>query len=412
MKKSLAYSVVQIKCVMRVMPRSMCITLLLGCCIFLMAAVVLYLQEHSEEKTKVTIGLVGDLEESYLGFGIRAIKALDSSRFTIDFIELDEQEAIKKLEQGELKSYIKVPEGFLESILRGELEPLLYVSPMGNQMLSGMIVNEVVKAVSLLMRDTQNAVFAMQDYIKEQGFLSEYSRHTNAISIRYLDFILDRPSVFALEQLGISGNQSSMQAYYVCSFSVLFLLLWGMVGCPIFIKRDIALIKMLQATGQKAVVQVVGEWIAYVIFMFGNIVVLFLLFAISATVIEFTLPEWSDSMIKEIICYAISFLPVLLLISSFQMLLFEVSSEFVSGILLQFLCAIGLGYLSGCFYPISFFPKSIEILANVLPTKIAIDYLSQTLLSQSNILPLASILGYMGFFLLWTVVIRQKKVSA
>ena len=412
MKKSLAYSVVQIKRVMRVMPRSMCITLLLGCCIFLMAAVVLYLQEHSEEKTKVTIGLVGDLEESYLGFGIRAIKALDSSRFTIDFIELDEQEAIKKLEQGELKSYIKVPEGFLESILRGELEPLLYVSPMGNQMLSGMIVNEVVKAVSLLMRDTQNAVFAMQDYIKEQGLLSEYSRHTNAISIRYLDFILDRPSVFALEQLGISGNQSSMQAYYVCSFSVLFLLLWGMVGCPIFIKRDIALIKMLQATGQKAVVQVVGEWIAYVIFMFGNIVVLFLLFAISATVIEFTLPEWSDSMIKEIICYAISFLPVLLLISSFQMLLFEVSSEFVSGILLQFLCAIGLGYLSGCFYPISFFPKSIEILANVLPTKIAIDYLSQTLLSQSNILLLASILGYMGFFLLWTVVIRQKKVSA
>ncbi len=411
MKKSLAYSVVQIKRVMRVMPRSVCITLLLGCCIFLMAAVVLYSQEHSEEKTKVKIGLVGDLEESYLGFGIRAIKAFDSSRFTIDFIELEEQEAIEKLEQGELKSYIKVPEGFLESILRGELEPLLYVSPMGNQMLSGMIVNEVVKAVSLLMRDTQNAVFAMQDYIKEQGLLSEYSRHTNAISIRYLDFILDRPSVFALEQLGISGNQSSMQAYYICSFSVLFLLLWGMVGCPIFIKRDMVLIKMLQARGQKAVVQVAGEWIAYVIFMLGNILVLFLLFAISATVIEFTLPEWSDSVIKEVIYYAISFLPVILLISSFQMLLFEISSEFVSGILLQFLCAISLGYLSGCFYPISFFSKSIETLANVLPTKIAIDYLSQTLLSQSSMLQLASILAYMGFFLLWTVVIRQKKLS-
>ena len=47
---------------------------------------------------------------------------------------------------------------------------------------------------------------------------------------------------------------------------------------------------------------------------------------------------------------------------------------------------------------------------NVLPTKIAIDYLSQTLLLQSSMLQLASIFGYTVFFLLWTVVIRQKKL--
>ena len=412
MKKSLAYSVVQIKRVMRVMPRSMCITLLLGCCIFLMATVVLHSQEYSEEKTKVMIGLVGDLEESYLGFGIRAIKALDSSRFAIDFIELEEQEAIKKLEQGELKSYIKVPKGFLESIKKGELEPLIYVSPIGNQMLSGMIMNEVVKAVSLLMRDTQNAVFAMQDYINEQGLSQQYSIHTNTISIRYLDFILDRPSVFALEQLGVSGNQISMQAYYVCSFSVLFLLLWGMVGCPIFIKRDMALIKMLQAKGQKALHQVTGEWIAYVILMLGNILVVWILFAIIAIKIEITLPEWNDTILQELVRYIISFIPVVLLISSFQMLLFEVSSEFVSGILLQFLCAMGLGYLSGCFYPISFFPKSIETMVCVLPTKMALDYLGQILLSQQSIWQFIFLMGYTILFFLLTVWIRSKKLLA
>lgn len=412
MKKSLAYSIVQIKRVIRVMPRSIGITLILGCCIAFMAAVLLYSEEHSEEKTKVTIGLVGDLDEAYLGFGIRAIKALDSSRFFIDFIELEEKEAIKKLEQGELKSYIKVPERFLESIRKGELEPLIYVSPMGNQMLSGMIVNEVVKAVSLLMRDTQNAVFAMQDYIKERGLLKEYSTHTNAISIRYLDFILDRPSVFALEQLGVSGNQLSIQAYYVCGFSVVFLLLWGMMGCLVFIKRDMALAKLLQARGEKALHQIAGEWIAYLILMLGNILVVWILVVISTTKIEFTLPEWKDTIVQELVHYMLFFIPVVLLISSFQMLLFEVSSGVVSGILLQFLCAIGLGYLSGCFYPISFFPKSIELLANGLPTKIALDYLSKKLLSQQGMLQLGLMIGYTVLFFLLTVLTRHKKLSA
>ncbi len=412
MKKSLAYSIVQIKRVIRVMPKSMGITLILGCFIVLMATVFVYSQEHSEEKTKVSIGLVGDLEESYLGFGIRAIKALDSSRFAIDFIELEEQEAIRKVEQGQLQSYIKVPEGFLEAIRRGKLEPLVYVSPMGNQMLSGMIVNEVVKSVSSLMKDTQNAVFAMQDYIKERGPLQEYSTHTNAISVRYLDFILARPSVFELKELGVSGSQLSIEAYYVCGFSILFLLLWGMIGCLVFIKRDMTLVKVLQAKGQKAITQVVGEWIAYLILMLGNIGMLFLLFIIGANSMNFMLLEWNNSIISEIIRYAICFIPVVFLISSFQLFLFEVSSDFVSGILLQFLCAIGLGYLSGCFYPISFFPKSIEMLSYVLPTKIAIDYLSQIILSQPSILLFVLVIGYTGIFFLLTVLLRHKKLLA
>ena len=52
---------------------------------------------------------------------------------------------------------------------------------------------------------------------------------------------------------------------------------------------------------------------------------------------------------------------------------------------MQFLFAIVLGYLSGCFYPLSFFPKSVETIASILPTKVALDYLNKSLLSQQKI---------------------------
>ena len=410
MKNTFSYSLVQLKRMIKILPKSIGITLFLSCCIALLGIAFVESQENSEEKTKISIGLVGNLEESYMGFGIRAIQTLDSSRFTIEFVELEEQEAIKRVEQGNLNSYIKVPDGFLDAIMQGELKPLLYVSKTGNQMLSGMIVQEVVKAVSILMRDTQNAVFAMQDYIRERELREVYTEHTNTISIKYLDFILARPSVFEVEQIGVLGNQLSVQAYYVGAFSIVFLLLWGIMGALLFIKKDMALYKMLKAKGQKELSQIVGEWIAYVLLMLGNVFVLFFVFTIIVNQTGVTLPEWKTNVMSEMVIYGIFFVPVIVLISAIQFLLFELSSDFVSGILLQFLSAITLAYLSGCFYPLSFFPKSIEIIANVLPTKIAFDYLSKCFLSQQKIKEVVIMMIYTGVFLLLTVCIRKRRL--
>ena len=54
----------------------------------------------------------------------------------------------------------------------------------------------------------------------------------------------------------------------------------------------------------------------------------------------------------------------------------------ISGTILALLCAIGLGYISGCFYPISFFPEGIQRLAAILPTGILMEYMQRALLGE------------------------------
>jgi len=57
--------------------------------------------ENDKMNIRFRIGVVGDTEESYLGFGISALQTLDSSRHTIDFIELTDEEADKQLKAGD-----------------------------------------------------------------------------------------------------------------------------------------------------------------------------------------------------------------------------------------------------------------------------------------------------------------------
>ena len=52
-----------------------------------------------------------------------------------------------------------------------------------------------------------------------------------------------------------------------------------------------------------------------------------------------------------------SLIPVTIMFAAGQFFLFEAADGIVNGILMQLLCGIGMGYLSGYFYPSSFFPK-------------------------------------------------------
>ena len=142
------YLLAQMKRVKKALPAVLIMTLLLTGCIALISKVMLMADSSSEKKQKVQIGLVGDISGSYLGFGISALQHLDSSRFAIEFIEMEEEEARDRLNHGTLSAFVIVPEGFVEAAVRGENMPLTYVSTSGSLRLGSMIMNELVNTIS------------------------------------------------------------------------------------------------------------------------------------------------------------------------------------------------------------------------------------------------------------------------
>ena len=404
------YLLAQMKRVKKALPAVLIMTLLLTGCIALISKVMLIADSSSEKKQKVQIGLVGDISGSYLGFGISALQHLDSSRFAIEFIEMEEEEARDRLNHGTLSAFVIVPEGFVEAAVRGENMPLTYVSTSGSLRLGSMIMNELVNTISSLLTESQNAIYGMQNYLVHNGMSDIYWQATDELYLRFLDFILGRTTVYELELTGLSGNLS-MIGYYLCGFTVLFLLLWGIAGSPLYIKKDHALPALLSSKGQNTLSQMAGEFVAYFVLMATSFLLVIVLVAVAMGLTGFTLPEWEREGIGILFGFYVKMLPVAAVICAMQLLLFELTSDMVSGILLQFLCALSLGYLSGCFYPISFFPESIQMVQPLLPTGVAVNYGGNLLMEESTAIEMVLLLGYLVLFLVLATAVRKRKIA-
>lgn len=410
MKKCGKYTCAQLKRVLKVFPTIVVTMLLLLGCMALLMWVVLEKNNASDEKQMIQIGLAGDLEGSYLGIGIQTIQNLDSSRFAISFIDMSEEEAKEQLMQGKISAYVVIPEGFVDSVVSGENKPITYVTSVGATGVGSNIMNELVVTISKLVVESQNAIYGTQRYMKDNGMEKVYWETTDELCLQIVNFILGRTQVCELEMVGVANNLS-FTGYYVCGILVLFLLLWGIVCSPLFVKRSLALPKLLKSRGQNALSQVVGEYIAYAALMLGMLLLIFVLLAIAMGVTGFELPEWESRGIGTIFMFFVQMIPVCMLISALQFLVYEAVSGMVGSMLAQFLTAISLGYLSGCLYPISFFPESIQKLAGFLPTGAAVEYADKCLLSATMGTECIVMAVYFVGFIGLSVVLRNAKIK-
>ena len=113
----------------------------------------------------------------------------------------------------------------------------------------------------------------------------------------------------------------------------------------------------------------------------------------------------------DMIRFAVAVLPVICCVAAMQCFLYSIVSSLTEGILLNFIGTVGLGYLSGCFYPTYFFPQSIQTLAEFLPTGIAMKYLTQILCDFPSIEQMGLLLSYAGLFLGMAVMVKKRKMA-
>jgi hypothetical protein len=373
----------------------------------LLAAMILDLDASDAGKQRLNIGIVGDPTDTYLNLGIYAIETLDSSRFSVSFQRVDKREAEAQLKAGSLSAYLVIPDGFVEAVSRGENKPITYVSTDGAMGLGSAIADEVVGSVSDLLLESQNAIFGMQRYGLDHGVGTDLSVSGDKLSENYMAAILNREALYDMDIVGVSGNLS-MLGYYLCGLSLVFLLLWGIGGCSLFVGRDLSLNRVLRAKGLGSLRQVTGEYVAWFSLMVVSFACACLAFALFLKFSGFSITELGD--FHDVFLFFLAMLPVAAMLSMLQFFLYELVSGPIHCILLQFSLAIALGYLSGCFYPIQFFPESIQHLQAFLPTGAGLLYLEARLSGGPCLGSLAAVLIYFVVFFCLTVLVRQRRL--
>ncbi|MBQ7922007.1 MAG: ABC transporter permease [Clostridia bacterium] len=406
MKSGARYWFLQMKRVGKILPAVCLFTLVLCIGIGGLLYALVAENENDEKNIRFRIGVVGDTNESYLGFGISALQTLDSSRHTIEFAELTETEARTQLKDGTLDAYIVIPEDFVSAIVHGEVRQLQYVTTPQAADFSTLIRDELLDTVSVMLIESQKGLYGFIDAV-DQVKAADRGEHLDRLNRQYFSMILSRDALCEVEIIGTVGGASLMGSLF-CGLAVFYILLSGISFCAFFIRREKSLSCILRAAGMPVPVQIFCEYGAYVCGLFAVTVLPILLLCCTDAPAAW-IPEWDAEYTAVFVC---STAGVMLCLAAMQFCLYELSSGVTGSILVQFIVSLAMAYVSGCLYPVYFFPETVQKISPWLPAGAAQNCLASALTGENAGVQWLVLLLYAAVFLGIAVLVRRKTMTA
>ena len=357
---------------------------------------------NSEENRKFEIALTGDTESKYIDLGLSVMRTMDKSRFSINFSQMSESEAKRALSNGDISAYVVLPEDFIENALRGENDKIKYVTSPGGGGITTMFKNEITQLVTEIVVNSQKGTYGVADAAEDAGLKKKVQRYIDQISLDYVELIFNRSEVYEVKELGIVGGLSMIEAV-VCGLIVVFIMLMGIPYVIIYCGKDKTLSKLLKSRGYSILPQVLCEYTAHLISMLLLVAVIISVLALGVTVLEIM-------TVNDLLPIISLLIPVIFMISAFNMMIFEISDNVVSGVLLHFFITLSLCYVSGCMYPAFAFPNILRKIAQFLPTGLARDWITAYFTDEALLRCFIGLAVYMILFLFITYFVRVRKI--
>lgn len=390
------YCILQLKRVVRFLPWALCVVLVLFGCMSLVFTAMTNTQSEDDD-AKIRIAVVSSDDSSYLQWGLAAMQ-FDSTAMSLKLVRMEEGEAMRALERGEVAAYVVFPENFIDDAMTGDVGQLRLVSTVGATGLISIFKEEVTVLVDKILSACENGAYGAGDAVADNGFEQRYYEHVNELSLEYVDFLFDRSRMYRVENL--AQDSLPLPQYMLGGLSVLLLMLCCLPFAPLFIRQDHALERMLHSRQIGLLRQTLAEFFAY-------LAALTVLLAVVVAV-----PRCSNMLPAQVSVFTLFLgaIPALLMAAALSYCLYTLSDHLVGGILLSFFAVLVLGFAGGCMYPVQMFPVTMQHLAAVLPTGIARQSITGCFLEGKlgGILPL---LGYSTAFLTVAIGLRGYKAG-
>lgn len=371
------------------------------------AAVFTKNMSFSGTREKLKIGIVGDISIPYFDAGISTLKYLDSSNQFVEIITVDEDEAASLMNKGKLSAYIIIPDGFIEAVENGSNDrQVTYVTAAGAQGIESIFKEHIADIVSTLLVNAQAGIFAMENLAVENGQRHSLYDYNYEMNMKYIKWALDRKNFIRLQEVPLS-NGVGIYGYYLCAVICSFIVFFS-IGCLfLFTGKNNDRYKFFSSKGHSAFSQVLAEYSTYLLLLLFCLSVVFILILIFVLSGKLSLSEWRfTGNASGIINLFFTTIPVCLMFTAMQIMLFEAVNQTVAAILLQFITGFFISFTGGCFYPLDFFPDFIRSAGSILPAGQALLLLDSSLAGKLNNTSLFICLAYAIVFFIATVLLR------
>ena len=403
------YIYLQIKRVMKLLPLFLLVVLIL---LLSLAAVFVTVSSHNETEAlgiKTKLAYTGNIEGTYLDIGLNVIKEMDSTQYTIEFVEMEKEEAFEAVRRMEVTACAIIPDNFAEEAWEGNILPITYVTVNDPSGLTPFFKDEVTRIISDALVEGMRCVYATQSLVEDEVNTETSWERMNNMSLEYMDVLLNRDKLYTIENAGLR-NELSFSQYLFCGISVLLLFLMALPFALLFVRRDRSLQKLLSARAVGSLKQITAELIAVFMGLFSLFMCIIL--AILVVVLFFKTPISAMLPLNSLLRITIFSVPVILLISSMSLLIFELTDNLINGVLFHFFLSLSLCYVSGCLYPIFAFPEFIQKLSLFLPTGISRDTLGSALTGSPSLVTFSGLIIYSAVFYLLAVFSRKRKIAS
>ncbi len=402
------YLKLQLKRTAKIYPIILFITILTVVIVGITAAILL--AGDSENKTRIKIGLVGETEDSYLNIGLTALENLDSSKYSIEFVKQTEEEAKKELAAHNISGYIYVPKNFVKDIFYGRNTPATYVMSDKLTSFESIMISEIAMCISDLVVNSQNSIYGMQLLAFDYDKTLDLDKKIDIMNLSYIEKIITREKMFEVSELGVADSVT-MGGYYICGIIMFFLLIWGISCNKLFIRNDLAMAKVLYSRGLNNFWQVTFEYISFFVVTFLTFLMFSVIFGFIIEGNDFGVLELKNAGVFKSLGFIFKIIPVILMITAMEMMLYEIAEGTLNSVILQFIVAVTLAYISGCFYPNTFFPESVQNISGILPSGVGFSYMRKCMSESSITSELVWSFVYFTLFFSTTVLVRKYKTE-
>lgn len=389
------YFYIQLKRLRHVfLPLLLAAAVLFGCFVIVYDAMS-DIYDDAGDMAKFKIGIVGTADEMYMQMAISAVSSIDSTRFSIDFLEMEQSDAEKAMQRGSIDAYVVFPEGFLDAAFHGKIIPLKFVCTAGSVGLVSMIKNEFTQMIEIMVTEAQRGIYGSREALASLGL--KHSQVVNNISLEYAELVFRRGNIYRVSTQP-SFDGLGMGGYLITGICIVLFLLICLTFSPIMVRRDYALCRILCARGCSVTRQVLCDFAVYLLGLLtvAGVILVYLVLFLQVSI--------TGSML-------IKALPALLALGAMSFLMYELASNLISGVLLQFFVSVAMCFVSGCMYPITFFPETMQKISLFLPTGVAREQIAHCMRGTHDWKHTAALLGYCLVFTVCSILIRRTRIT-
>ena len=139
------YLLIQYKRIFKLLPGIIAMILVVAFLLSAAGYALIYSDTYASEQQRYKLGVVGDTDDEIISLGIYMVGTLDESRYMIELVEYDDEEAAKHaLRNADISAYIVITEEFSNALdaMTNDAK-LKYYATSGQKGISNVMMDEI-----------------------------------------------------------------------------------------------------------------------------------------------------------------------------------------------------------------------------------------------------------------------------